>query len=357
MMERRKRYYRLNEVAKASGCSIDDLIHYACYGELEICAKVWASDVLWEWPPKLVYERINQLENAGIGRYFLGDPKNIKDSDGSWKIYYDKEALDCSFDTGFGQLSLNIIQEWNGRIVLTASTLFAIAKEKFYEIEKLGDKENASIEALLFTLPKGYELRDGLGVGFDGKSQSSFFRANSVIEIPFSELLVTEKEQELFLSGGKRVSEEKNQKSEETQIPASWYDSLSVISAILSKLKVDPEKDGIAVYIENLTHDNGASVSADRIRKRLEQIVLISEGKLTPENGLSNRRQSDVTRVNNTLLRIISALLTEAKIDPKSQSASSFIKELIRENDIPVAEKTIRRILREIVDTLENRMK
>ena len=267
-----KLYYPLKEAAQRLECSLDDLIHFAALGQLEICARIGKNDILWEHPSEQVFERIRELEKAGIGNYFLADSVSVKALDGSLEISWNKEAVDSSFETGFGSFYLNIIQEWKGRIVLTANTLFAIPQYKFHEIEHSQNHESTHIKASRLTLPGGYLLRDSLGFEFDGNSPNSFFQIGSGVEIPFSEFVVTARELELFVSRGKPVPKQELQVEEKILTSTERNTLLVIISALLQELKISPADRGTAAYLEKLTIDIGAKITEETILGKLRQI-------------------------------------------------------------------------------------
>ena len=92
--------------------------------------------------------------------------------------------------------------------------------------------------------------------------------------------------------------------------------------------------------------------------------VVIENQKLKKElknNMLSQKHNKAdrplTTRQRKTFLIIIAAFCSSAKIDPKARGASQRIKELTESLGAPVDDETIRTLLNEIPDALEDRMK
>jgi len=200
-------YYPLAKAAEKLGYSVDDLIHFAAYGKLEICAKIH-SDALLEYPPEQLFEQLEQFEKA-LSNYYL------KTEFGG--LYW-RHDIDFDDDTYLRHGSYLNYAKRKRRLEMSVNTLVAIPQGPFREIANLGNRENVVIKIRAFELPRGYKLNwrvlpdNETGVFLDenlGKKETEnpFWRASNSLKIPFSSLAVTTMEINRFKADGKKTEE------------------------------------------------------------------------------------------------------------------------------------------------------
>lgn len=199
-------YYPLEKAAKkltdeGMPCDVDDLIHFAAHGKLEICARIKDSFFMFG---KLI------LCIAPKWMIELSDDIN-------------SDISNLYFETDFGHIKFCERDKKDDFFIKSVSTLFAVHLTRFEDIELSIANGNEFIEVGFFQLPRGYKIRshfhqievdeDLNKIGSEYKLGGGFLKINDYeddedilsIKIPASSLVITAKELALLKAGGEPV--------------------------------------------------------------------------------------------------------------------------------------------------------
>ena len=119
-----------------------------------------------------------------------------------------------------------------------------------------------------------------------------------------------------------------------------------------SKVKLDPDKAGID-ELRQAVRD----LSNENLNLYNNMMQLLKSSRERQENHQSKSERPLSTRSRKTLLTIIAALCNEAGIGYQDRGAAKRISELTDEIGASVSDDTVRKILGDIDDAIESRMK
>jgi len=217
------KYYTLKQAAKKANCEVEDLIHFAANGKLELCIKVPDLDYTFsslteegdvkenilffsetysqrkDFSGKLYNDEIANLETRIFGQPIsLSDDgtRIITNADFS-RFDYNNEyfSITEAIDNRDEDSLTTFIVDWYG--------LIAIPKEYIYNIEGTYSKENSSIININnFSIPRCPPLINNQDIDQEKETLLGGFYSNERIEVDINHTYITAYEFSLLLNGG-----------------------------------------------------------------------------------------------------------------------------------------------------------
>lgn len=251
------KYYTLQQAAKKAGCGVDDLIHFASIGVLELCIKIpslgffTSANKSGETAEPISIESFSSINDPGVraedgSTYpdvvyddiaFSSSPKNLTiEHEGELvhrtQYFYSSPYLNVTeyYDR---ERKIKGVEKWNG--LLAVPSIWISSEESF-----LADDLVYSISIDVLSPPRTDEFKatDGYRIGE--------FYLNDWYELYGYDLLITNYEFGLLMNGGKRINEN-----------------------LLAAEKSGGKKD----YLKN----NGSILESQTVNKRLERFAVDRE--------------------------------------------------------------------------------
>ncbi|MBN7767357.1 hypothetical protein [Pectobacterium brasiliense] len=190
------KYYTLKQAAKKAGCEIEDLIHFAAIGVLQLCTKI---------PPNGFYVDADggsdEYQSVNLSTEFVFDSEKI---DENTKGVQPDGAIVCVHKTDYFYAADTIRFEGNNIIsvsCLQVDGLLGINSSDVYEVEQDLIDDDSTLFAIQFMPPRTENET------YDQHYWVYDVSASNLLVIRRDSLLVTAYEMSLLLTGGKSLDD------------------------------------------------------------------------------------------------------------------------------------------------------